>query len=91
MMDEGDDDDDDVYEDDNGDQINNPLLDYMVQAAINERTAGLCSLQRGWKDRRVILRNANRPFPHRKSDHSPGFRFALCMHGFLSSLKKSSR
>lgn len=73
VMDEGDDDDDDGYEDDNGDRINNPLLNYKVQLTINERTAGLCSLQRGWKERRVILRNANRPFPHRKSDRSPGF------------------
>lgn len=77
LMDEGDDDDDDGHEDDDGDRINNPLLNYKVQLAINEYTAGLCSLQRGWKERRVILRNANRPFPHRKSDRSPGFRFIL--------------
>lgn len=33
---------------------------------------GLRSLQRGWKkERRVILRNANRPFPHRKTNRSP--------------------
>lgn len=74
VMDEGDDDDGDAYEDDNGDRKNNPRLNYKVQLTANECTAGLCSLQRGWKERRVILRNANRPFPHRKSDHSPAFR-----------------
>lgn len=63
----GDVDDDDGYEDDNSDHMNNlKLLNYKIRQG--QKTSALLgfALQRGWKERRVILRNANRPFPHCK-------------------------
>lgn len=53
-----------------------PSLNYKGRPAMKQCIAALCSLQRGWKERRVILRNANRPFPHRKTNHSPRLPFA---------------